>query len=185
MPKPHDPAYGKPPKKTRAVPKRGAPKTTKNRNRTPPIMGFVRDIVIGSTAPNSPPDREAPGAPRNRRKPGGSKPPLLSSPAPPLGEANPLCFPALRAPLPVPASPLFPNKAHAGPHLDLRNHLGSARRPQIHAERLQNRFGRRVEKRARVIFEIMTWRRIISEHSNLRKSRAFTPKPHQSLEFRF
>ena len=62
-----------------------------------------------------------------------------------------------------PSFPLFPNKAHAGPHLDLRNHLGSARRPQMHVERLQNRFGRRVEKRARVIFEIMTWRRIISD----------------------
>ena len=111
-----------------------APKTKKNRNRTPPIMGFVRDTAIGSTAPNSPPDSGSAWRPRKQ------------------AQARP-----------VPASPLFPNKAHAGPHLDLRSHLGSARRPQIHAERLQNKIGRHVEKRARVIFEIMTWRRIISD----------------------
>ena len=81
----------------------------------------------------------------------------------------------------IPPSPLLDNKAHAGPHLDLRSHLGSARRPQRHAERLQNRFGRRVAKRARVIFEIMTLRRVISEHSNLREGKVVTPKPHRCL----
>ena len=136
----------------RAVPKRGAPKTKKNRNRTPPIMGFVRDTAIGSTAPNSPPDS---GSAWRSQKQAKARP--------------------------VPPSPLFPNKARAGPHLDLRSHLGSARRVQIRAQRLQSRFGRCVAKRARVIFEIMTWRRIISEHSNLREGKDFTPKPHRCL----
>ena len=99
--KPHVPAHGKPPKKMREVPKSAAPKTKKNRNRTPPIMGFVRDTAIGSTAPNSPPDSGSAWRPRKQ------------------AQARP-----------VPASPLFPNKAHAGPHLDLRSVWGAPGAPK-------------------------------------------------------
>ena len=82
---------------------------------------------------------------------------------------------------PVPAPPPISQQRACGPAPGPALPFGSARRPQTHAELFQNKFARRVAKRARVIFEIMTLRRVISEHSNLREGSAFTPKPHRCL----
>ena len=66
-----------------------------------------------------------------------------------------------------PSSPSIPQQGNAGAHLQLRSHLEAPDAPKKHAERLQNKFSRRVAKRARVIFEIRPLKRIILAHFNL------------------
>ena len=115
-------------------------------------MGLVRSTAVGSAAPKSLPVSVSAWSPWKQARA-----------------------------RPVPAPPHSPRKRTLA-HTSTRAAIwGAPGAPKSTLNAPKNKLGRRVQKRARVMFEIQTLRAIISEHSDLREGKAFTPKPYRCL----